>query len=96
MVAGRIRVTVEFIQEFYELAGTHRMTVELPEGARVRDLLALLPESVRERLLDEEGRIRYPAEVAVNGRRIEFLEGLDTRLRDGDVVLVSPRALFVV
>ncbi|MET1127751.1 MAG: MoaD/ThiS family protein [Thermoproteota archaeon] len=40
--------------------------------------------------------MRYPVEVAVNGRRVDFLEGLNTRLRDGDRVLFSPRALFVV
>ena len=96
-MSGRvIRVRVRFIQEFYQLAGAHEVVVELPEGATVRDVLDRIPRAVRERLLDERGGIRYPAEVAVNGRRIEFLDGLDTRLRDGDVVLVSPRALFVV
>ncbi len=91
-----MKVTVVFLQEFIREAGTHRMVVELEEGARVRDLLERLPRSIRERVVDEEGRVRWPAEIAVNGRRIEFLDGLDTVLRDGDTVIVSPRALFVL
>jgi len=91
-----LRVVVLFVQEFIRAAGSHRVEVELPEGSTVRDLLERLPGSVRGRVLAEDGNIRWPAMVLVNGRRVEFLEGLDTRLRDGDVVLVSPRALFVV
>jgi len=91
-----VKVEVRFIQEFIKLAGTHRMIVELPEGATVRDLLEKLPPQIREQVLDENGNIKWPAEIAVNGRRIEFLDGLDTKLKDGDWVLVSPRALFVI
>ncbi len=91
-----MRVEVRFLQELIKVAGTHRLYLELPEGSTVRDLLEKLPEEVRRIVLDESGNVRWPAEIAVNGRRIEFLDGLDTRLRDGDVVVVSPRALFVV
>ncbi len=91
------RVKVAFIQEFYQLAGRHQMEIELPgEEATVREVLEKIPEAVKEKLFDEKGEIRYPAEVAVNGRRIDFLNGLDTKVRDGDLVLVSPRALFVI
>lgn len=92
-----MKVEVRLLQEFLEMAGWHRRVFELPEGATVRDLLNMLPESVRERLLERGGdSIKWPAAVLVNGRRIEFLDGLNTRLKDGDVVVVSPRALFVV
>ena len=91
-----MKVEVRFIQEFIKAAGTHRLVLELPEGATVRDVLERLPKEVREKVLDENGNIKWPAEVAVNGRRIEFLDGLDTKLKDGDWVLVSPRALFVI
>ncbi len=91
------RVKVAFIQEFYQLVGRHQMEIELPgEEATVREVLEKIPEAVKEKLFDEKGEIRYPAEVAVNGRRIDFLNGLDTKVRDGDLVLVSPRALFVI
>ncbi|MCE4628010.1 MAG: MoaD/ThiS family protein [Desulfurococcales archaeon] len=91
-----MRVRIVLLQELIKLAGTHELVLELPEGATVRDLLNALPESVRSAVMDERGEIRYPAEIMVNGRRIEFLMGLDTPLRDGDTVHISPRALFVV
>ena len=96
---GRIRVTCVFIQEFYEEMGRFELPVELPEGSTVRDLIDYIDRHVkpgfRARVLEGD-RVRWPVEIAVNGRRIDFLEGLDTRLRDGDRVLFSPRALFVV
>ena len=91
-----MKVKVRFLQELYQLAGKHEIEYELPEGSTVRELLEILPENVKKTILDEKGEVRYPAEIAVNGRRIEFLEGLNTKLNDGDVVVVSPRALFVV
>ncbi len=91
-----MRVRVLFIQEFYQIMGKHSIELELPDGATVRDVLMKLPKEILENVLNEDGTIKHPAEIAVNGRRIEFLDGLDTKLKDGDQVLVSPRALFVV
>jgi len=93
-----LRVTAVFIQEFYRLAGRFQLELEVPEGATVRDLIVVLDSIIpgfRERVMEGDS-LRYPVEVAVNGRRIDFLKGLETRLRDGDKVLFSPRALFVV
>ncbi len=91
-----MKIRVLLVQEFYQALGRHEIVVEVPEGARVRDLLARLPEPVRSSVLTPKGELKHPAMVSVNGRRIEFLQGLDTPLSDGDEVLVSPRALFVV
>ena len=95
-----MKVKAVFLQEFYEMIGRFEVEVELPEGATVRDLIEYIDSKIKEgfkgRVLDEKGEVRYPIEIAVNGRRIEFLEGLNTRLKDGDRVVFSPRALFVV
>ncbi len=94
-----MRVRAVFIQEFYKVMGGFQIEVELEEGATVRDLIEKLDSEVYrgfKELILEDGRLRHPVEIAVNGRRIDFLDGLDTRLRDGDRVLFSPRALFVV
>ena len=89
-----------FIQEFYKVMNRFNMEIELPDGSRVKDLIDKLDREVyrgfKELVLDNEGGIRHPVEIAVNGRRIDFLNGLDTVLRDGDRILFSPRALFVV
>ncbi len=94
-----IRVKCVFIQEFYELIGRFEVELEVPEGTTVRDLVRIIDERVKPgfaSMVLEDGRVKWPVEIAVNGRRIDFLDGLDTVLRDGDRVLFSPRALFVV
>ena len=95
-----LRVTCVFIQEFYELVGRFEVVVELPDGATVRDLIEYLDKNVvpgfRSHVLSGDDQVKWPVEISVNGRRIDFLEGLNTRLRDGDRVLFSPRAFFVV
>jgi molybdopterin synthase sulfur carrier subunit len=91
-----LKVKVMFVQEYYLLTRKHVTEMELPDGAKIRDLLNRLPEEVRKKLLDEKGEVKWPNMVSVNGRRIEFLQGLDTILKDGDTVIISPRPLFVV
>ncbi|BES82331.1 MoaD/ThiS family protein [Pyrodictium abyssi] len=95
-----LKVRAVFIQEFYEIMGRFQAEVELPEGSTVRDLIDYIDREIksgfRSLVLDDKGGVKYPVEIAVNGRRIDFLDGLDTKLRDGDKVLFSPRALFVV
>lgn len=94
-----MKVKAVFIQEFYKKVGKFEVEVDLPEGATVRDLIDYLDANLIEGFKDEileDGQVKYPVEIAVNGRRIDFLDGLDTRLKDGDKVLFSPRALFVL
>ncbi len=95
-----IEVTAVFLQEFRELIGGFEKKVKLPRGSTVRDLINYIDWEIKSgfknRVLDEKGEIRYPVEIAVNGRRVEFLKGLNTELHDGDRVVFSPRALFVV
>jgi molybdopterin synthase sulfur carrier subunit len=91
-----LKVKVQLIQEFYLLVGKPVLEFEVPENATVFDVIELLPRELKERVIDEKGNVKYPVEIAVNGRRIDFLDGLNTKLKDGDVILLSPRALFVV
>ncbi|MEB3765157.1 MAG: MoaD/ThiS family protein [Desulfurococcales archaeon] len=91
-----MKVEIMFIQEYYQLAGKPRIIVDLPEGSSVKDALEKIPEEVKERVFDEDGSIRPPTDIIVNGRSIAFLDGLDTRLKDGDRIVVSPRPFFVI
>jgi len=55
----------------------------------LRNLVARYP-ALHEELFDRSGRLRDAVKVMVNGRNVEFLEGLDTRLETGDAVAVFP------
>ncbi len=66
--------------------------VEVPEGdllALVRDLEARYP-GLRERILGADGSIPRHLNIYVNDQPIEDLQGIQTRLRDGDQVAVIP------
>lgn len=81
--------------------GRYKLSLCVPEDKNtVRKLIDYIDSTVkpgfRNLILDENGNVKYPVSIMVNGRRIDFLEGLDTKLKEGDRICFSPRALFVV
>ncbi|MEM1891748.1 MAG: MoaD family protein, partial [Nitrososphaerota archaeon] len=64
------------------------------EVSSIRDLLNQLSEkfgdAFRQRVLDERGNLRSFVVLYVNGKNIQLTEGLDTRLEDGDEVMMLP------
>ncbi len=67
--------------------------VELPEGAVLKDLLSslYLPPAGVEALIDRaSGEIKPTILILKNGRNVRFLEGLLTKLEDGDEVSIFP------
>jgi len=45
---------------------------------------------IKERLCDEQGRVRRFVNVYVNGDDIRFLDSLETPVKDGDEVSIVP------
>ena len=45
---------------------------------------------MRERLCDDEGKVRRFVNIFVNGEDIRFAGSLDTELKDGDEVSIVP------
>lgn len=90
-----MRVRVKFLATLYDLTGVLKTEVEVEEGATVRRLIEVLStrfEKLRDELLDERGVLRPMYNILVNGRSIEWLKGLDTRLAEGDEVVFIPPA----
>ncbi|MCS7171273.1 MAG: MoaD/ThiS family protein [Aquificaceae bacterium] len=54
------------------------------------DRLEELYSGFRERLVDEHGEVRKFVNLYVNDEDIRFLKGLDTELKDGDVLSIVP------
>ncbi|RMH02411.1 MAG: MoaD/ThiS family protein [Aquificota bacterium] len=44
----------------------------------------------KERLLDEKGEVRRFVNLYLNDEDIRFLKGLDTELKEGDVISIVP------
>lgn len=84
-------ITVRLHGAFSDMAGGARR-VELDAGT-VGEALDVLPSKVpglRERIRDEQGRIRDHLNVFHNQEEIGRAEGERTALRDGDVVHLVP------
>jgi sulfur-carrier protein len=47
-------------------------------------------EGVRHRVLDDQGRVRIHVNLFVNGSHIRQLDGLDTKVGDGDEIVILP------
>ena len=58
-------------------------------GACIGELEARFP-GMRERLLDEDGQMRYFVNVYLNGEDVRFLEGLETLTKAGDELSIVP------
>ncbi|MEM3113562.1 MAG: ubiquitin-like small modifier protein 1 [Nitrososphaerota archaeon] len=74
-----------------------RIMIELSDHATVKDLLDALSRRFGERfnreVLETDGTLKKTVKVFVNGRDIEFINGLSTELDEGDeVVLIPPVA----
>ena len=44
----------------------------------------------KERLIDENGEMRYFVNLYLNGEDVRFLQGLDTETKDGDEISIVP------
>ena len=63
------------------------------EGENLGGLISALEDQypgMRERLLDEEGKLRYFVNLYLNNEDVRFLEGLETALKAGDEVSIVP------
>ena len=63
------------------------------QGANVKDLLENLERQcpgVKERICDEQGKLRRFVNVFVNEEDIRFLQGDQTLVKDGDEVSIIP------
>ncbi|MCS6926435.1 MAG: MoaD/ThiS family protein [Candidatus Binatia bacterium] len=62
-------------------------------GATIRAVVEDLEKNhpgIKERICDEEGKVRRFVNIFVNGDDIRFLNNLDTPVKDGDEVSIVP------
>ncbi len=70
--------------------GAAEVSVEGDDVASALRALGLRHEGVLERVLDENGSLRPFVNVFVGSTNLRELDGLDTRLGDGDVLSIIP------
>jgi MoaD family protein len=92
-----IEVTLHTILGLKEAVGQRLTKIDLPQGSTVGDLLATLKarwgDKLSSRLFDpDSGAVLPYVRILVNGQAIQFLEGTQTPLQEGDEVLILPPA----
>jgi molybdopterin synthase sulfur carrier subunit len=73
------------------LAGEREVILEAPDVDELIKLLVKRFDSEFQRmLLEEDGSLKHYFHVLVNGRHIRLLDGINTSLKEGDVVAIFP------
>jgi molybdopterin synthase sulfur carrier subunit len=88
-----MKVKVKFFALLREAAGTKELEEDLEEGATVRSLLEKLSDKLPRRfreLVFEEQDVSKNVIILVNRKGIRELDGLETKLNDGDEVALLP------
>ncbi len=70
--------------------GANKVELEVADLAQMIDRLESDYPGFKERLLDEEGELRYFVNIYVNGEDIRFDQGLGTAIKSGDEVSIVP------
>jgi molybdopterin synthase sulfur carrier subunit len=71
-------------------SGNEEVGVDGTTIGTVVDNLEKRYPGIKERLCDEQGRVRRFVNLYVNGDDIRFLNSLDTPVKDGDEVSIVP------
>ncbi len=89
-----VKIKVKAFATLRNILGKERV-VELDEGGRVQELLEKLcttNEELYKLLFDADG-LKDEMNVLVNGKNISALNGIQTKLENGDEVALFPAAI---
>ena len=70
--------------------GADKVELDVADLSQMIDRLESDYPGFKERLLDEEGELRYFVNIDVNGEDIRFDQGLRTAIKSGDEISIVP------
>ena len=70
--------------------GKDKVEVESSTLGEMVDTLESTYPGFKERLVDENGELRYFVNIYVNGEDVRFLQGLETSTSTGDEISIVP------
>ena len=70
--------------------GADKVELEVDDLSQMIEKLESDYPGFKERLLDEEGELRYFVNIYVNGEDIRFDQGLKTSIKSGDEISIVP------
>ena len=87
-----MKIKVKFFATFRELFGGNSVELEFDEGTVMQNLLDFLcdsPERWHE-MFEKQSVLKTYVKVLKDGRNIQFLDGMNTRLEEGNVISIFP------
>jgi sulfur-carrier protein len=90
-----VKITIHSILGVKDVIGQRELDLEFPLGTTMGDLLSWMKAKWRDALVGhlfqpDTGDLLPHVRVMVNGQTIQFLNGLETVLNEGDEVLLLP------
>jgi len=89
-----MKITVKFFTTLREITGKKEDEIQLSSIITVKELLTRLSKKYGKQfvdyLYDERGNMRAYIQILINGRGIKDLQGLETKLKEGDVIAIFP------
>jgi len=87
-------LTIKFVGAMRHISGKTQSTISFQEGMLLKDLVTKISQETPqlEKTLDD-GKLddsRSNALILINGREISVLNGLETKLNDGDEIVFIP------
>ena len=70
--------------------GADKVELDVNDLSQMIDKLESDYPGFKERLLDEDGELRYFVNIYVNGEDIRFDQGLQTSIKSGDEISIVP------
>ena len=86
-------LTLKFIGALRQISGKTQLTVNYQEGMLLKELIIKISQEMpqlEKTLSDQLNDSRSNALVLINGREISVLDGLETKLNDGDEIVFVP------
>ena len=84
---------IHLMESMTDLVGKTELDVQAKEGATLSDVFKEVGreygESVKKKIIAPDGGFYPYVLVSVNGIDFRALNGMDTRLKDGDIILVG-------
>ena len=89
---GIPEVTLKLLALFYSQVGQHELTYNAETvGAVLEKFIGEYSETLDKTLINPESKeLQQYILILLNGRNIRFLDGRDTKLKEGDVIAISP------
>jgi molybdopterin synthase sulfur carrier subunit len=89
----RIQVTTRFFGQFKQVTQTRELLHVLTPNTTISSLLDIVFEQfpkLMEQALNEQSKLHSWVIILINGRNMNIYEGLNTTLKEGDIVAIFP------